>query len=131
MKNAVKRYVHKPVCLFFLQILLATDYSDCQPCPVDTFNDLEGQTYCRPCGSSSYAPAGSAACTCEGQYRYFQPSYGACVCLSGYVYYDEVDTKVNLDAFEGLTLYLLCSSTIALQFIFANQHIIYTVKPGK
>lgn len=86
------------------QILLATDYSDCQPCPVDTFNDLEGQTYCRPCGSSSYAPAGSALCTCEGKYRYFQPSYGACVCLSGYVYYDEVDTKVCV-----LALKIVCN----------------------
>ncbi|XP_070184857.1 signal peptide, CUB and EGF-like domain-containing protein 3, partial [Littorina saxatilis] len=76
-------------------ILLATDYSDCQPCPTDTFNDLTGQTYCRPCGSSSYASAGSAYCTCNGKFRNFQPSYGACVCESGYVFYDEVDTKVE------------------------------------
>ena len=75
------------------QIYLATDYSQCAPCPEDTFNDLTGQVYCRPCGSSSYAPVGSALCSCIGDYRSFQPSYGACVCQSGYVYYDETDTQ--------------------------------------
>ena len=85
--------------MLFFQVQLAYDYSQCIDCPVDTFNDLTGQTYCRPCGSSSYAPVGSAMCICEGAYRSFQPSYGACVCETGFVYYDEVDTLVSFTNF--------------------------------
>lgn len=91
IKSAASESKLTRLCPF--QILLAVDYSQCQACPEDTFNDLTGQVYCRPCGSSSYAPAGSALCTCLGKYRSFQPSYGACVCESGYIYYDETDTK--------------------------------------
>ena len=68
---------------------LASAYADCQYCPAGTYNDLEGQQYCRVCGSSSTAAVGSSMCECIGKYRYYQPSDGSCECYSGYIYYDE------------------------------------------
>ena len=73
--------------------LRSEGFGECQACPANTFNDLPGQTYCRPCGSSSYSTGGAAICTCEGNYRAFQKSVGTCVCLAGYIYYDEVDSQ--------------------------------------
>lgn len=77
----------------FGNVELATAFSDCAYCPEKTYNDLEGQKACRPCGSSATAPVGSSMCSCIGKYRYYQPSYGKCVCLNGYIYYNEVDVK--------------------------------------
>ena len=71
----------------------ATKSSDCLPCPVSTYNDQSGQSYCRQCGSSANATIGSVKCTCIGKNRAFQVSDGACVCKYGYVYYDEQDRK--------------------------------------
>lgn len=71
----------------------ATKSADCLPCPVSTYNDQSGQSYCRQCGSSANATIGSAKCTCIGKNRAFQVSDGACVCKYGYVYYDEQDRK--------------------------------------
>ena len=75
----------------------ATKSSDCLPCPVDTFNNQRGQKACRPCGSSALAPIGSPKCGCIGKNRAFQVSDGACVCKTGYVFYDEL----NLEQTEG------------------------------
>lgn len=76
---------------------IRADVGECFPCPVNTFNDLEAATQCRPCGSSSHSPGNTSICTCDGQYRSFQKSNGACVCLSGYIYFDEVDTQKSVD----------------------------------
>lgn len=73
----------------------ATKASDCLPCPENTFNHLKGTEACKPCGSSAFAPEGSNTCTCKGLYRSFQVSDGACVCESGYVYYDVVDVQLE------------------------------------
>ena len=43
---------------------LATAPSDCFPCPPKSFNNLQYQTACRPCGSSSFSKEGQAFCTC-------------------------------------------------------------------
>ncbi|KAJ0022102.1 hypothetical protein NQD34_009592 [Periophthalmus magnuspinnatus] len=67
--------------------------SDCHPCPAGTFNHLEGQKACFPCGSSSTSSPGSFLCTCIGKNRAFQPSDGSCLCRTGFVYYDEQDLK--------------------------------------
>lgn len=68
---------------------------NCVNCVVDTFNAREGQASCRPCGSSASTSGqtGRERCQCRGENRAFQVSNGACVCLSGYVFYDETDTK--------------------------------------
>lgn len=66
----------------------ATKESDCFPCPANTFNNLENQRACLPCGSSSVSAEGQTLCTCLGQSRSFQSSDGACVCLLGYVFDD-------------------------------------------
>lgn len=76
---------------------IRADVGECFPCPVNTFNDLEAATQCRPCGSSSHSPGNASICSCDGQYRSFQKSNGACVCLSGYVYFDEVDTQKSVE----------------------------------
>ena len=73
----------------------ATKASDCLPCPENTFNHLKGTEACKPCGSSAFSPEGSSTCTCKGLYRSFQVSDGACVCESGYVYYDVVDVQLE------------------------------------
>ena len=69
----------------------AHQYGDCAPCPAQYYNDLLGQKACRPCGSSSSSPLGSATCYCKGMYRTYQKSDGACICWGGYHYYNEID----------------------------------------
>ena len=72
---------------------IATSLSDCSICPAGTYNDIAAATICKPCGGSGSAPAGSATCECIGKFRYFQESSKACVCLSGYLYYDQADDR--------------------------------------
>lgn len=73
--------------------LRAESFYDCHGCPAGTYSDTEAATHCKPCGSSSYSTGNSSICTCLGKYRSFQKSVGSCVCLSGYIYYDETDTQ--------------------------------------
>ena len=78
----------------------STAFSDCLQCPENTYNVAQGQRACRPCGSSATSGLGQSKCGCTGKYRSFQTSDGACVCLSGYMYYDEADrnqTDANSD----------------------------------
>lgn len=37
--------------------------------------------------------SGQEKCECIGRYRSFQTIDGSCVCWSGYVYFDEIDTE--------------------------------------
>ena len=71
----------------------AVSASNCYPCPEKTFNNRQGQVACRPCGSSAISGRGSPKCVCIGKYRSFQVSDGSCECLSGYVFYDEVNKE--------------------------------------
>ena len=75
------------------ELAKATKSSDCLRCPINTFNNQEGQKACRPCGSSAIAPLGSPKCSCIGKNRGFQVSDGACVCKSGFVFFDERDRR--------------------------------------
>lgn len=68
-------------------------FSECIPCPANTFNDLEAQTYCRVCGSSANSFSNATACTCRGANRYHQHSTGSCVCYGDYIFYDETDEQ--------------------------------------
>ncbi|XP_074159845.1 uncharacterized protein LOC141563111 [Sminthopsis crassicaudata] len=67
----------------------AQQVKECHPCPAGTFNPLPGQTGCLPCASSSFSLPGASHCTCQGLNRAFQKSDGSCICLAGYVSYDE------------------------------------------
>ena len=75
--------------------------SECELCPAGTFNDLEGETGCKPCGASSTADEGALACKCIGDNRAFQSSDGSCLCKPGFVFIDETfqessdDSKLN------------------------------------
>ncbi|XP_049323141.1 zonadhesin isoform X1 [Astyanax mexicanus] len=66
---------------------------ECQQCPPDTFNHLESQRACFPCGSSSHSERGASSCVCIGKNRVFQHSDGSCLCKTGYVFYNELDFK--------------------------------------
>lgn len=79
-----------------------TAVTDCQACPANTFTRTAGQVACKPCGSSATSNSGSSTCQCTGKYRAFQPFDGSCICLSGYVYYNEANqldsnSNSNLD----------------------------------
>uniref|UniRef100_A0AAV2J1Z8 Sodium channel regulatory subunit beta-3 n=1 Tax=Knipowitschia caucasica TaxID=637954 RepID=A0AAV2J1Z8_KNICA len=78
---------------FFGKLTHAVNDSDCRVCPAGTFNHLEGQKACFPCGSSSTSSPGSSLCTCIGKNRAFQPSDGSCLCRTGFIYYDEQDFR--------------------------------------
>ena len=73
--------------------------NECLDCVADTFNAREGRPSCQPCGSSANTNGQTRQdkCQCIGENRAFQVSNGGCVCLSGYVFFDETDTK-NSDA---------------------------------
>ena len=93
---------------------LAEEYGDCSPCPADNYNDVPGQKACRKCGSSATAEAGSSMCSCRGKYRYYLPSDGSCLCLSGYIYYDEAsELAKDGDSAENCQQIVdsICSST--------------------
>lgn len=80
---------------------LATSISDCTACPAKTFSNNDFATECETCGGTSTSSVGSTACTCKGKYRDFQLSIRACVCKSGYIYYDETNTvRVDGDSSE-------------------------------
>ncbi|XP_046718698.1 zonadhesin isoform X3 [Silurus meridionalis] len=66
---------------------------ECLPCPSGTYNHLYAQKACFPCGSSSISSQGASSCMCIGKNRAFQNSDGSCVCIAGYVFYDELDLK--------------------------------------
>ncbi|KAL7831753.1 hypothetical protein AOLI_G00293010 [Acnodon oligacanthus] len=65
----------------------------CQQCPPGTFNHLNAQRACFPCGSSSTSDRGASSCVCIGKNRVFQHSDGSCLCKTGYVFYNELDFK--------------------------------------
>lgn len=49
------------------------DIAECSNCPVDHFNNLEGQIGCFYCGGEAEQPAsGSTTCLCTGAGRDFQ-----------------------------------------------------------
>ncbi|XP_072319176.1 uncharacterized protein [Eucyclogobius newberryi] len=77
----------------FGKLTNAVKNSDCHLCPAGTFNHLEGQKSCFPCGSSSTSSPGSSSCACIGKNRAFQPSDGSCLCRTAFVYYDEQDFR--------------------------------------
>lgn len=62
----------------------ATNASQCIPCPVGSYQYLEGQNSCFHCSSSSTSLEGSTECTCIGKNRGFQPGDGFCICIPGY-----------------------------------------------
>ncbi|KAI4904543.1 hypothetical protein NFI96_029611 [Prochilodus magdalenae] len=66
---------------------------ECQQCPPGTFNHLNAQRACFPCGSSSTSDKGASSCMCIGKNRVFQHSDGSCLCKAGYVFYNELDFK--------------------------------------
>lgn len=93
---------------------LAVEYGDCLPCPAENYNDVPGQKACRKCGSSATADVGSTMCSCRGKYRYYLPSDGSCLCLSGYIYYDEAsELATDGDSAENCQQIVdpICSST--------------------
>ena len=49
---------------------------DCFPCPSNSYNDLEGQLACKPCGSSAISTSNSDTCECIGKNRLFLKSSG-------------------------------------------------------
>ena len=67
--------------------------SDCLNCANNTYNNLEAQSACKPCGSSAVSSDDAKSCVCIGRNRQFFPSDGTCICYSGYVFYDEVDRR--------------------------------------
>lgn len=71
----------------------AESYYDCYGCLVGTYSDIEVVIYCKFCGSFFYFIGNSFICICIGKYRFFQKLVGLCVCLTGYIYYDETDIQ--------------------------------------
>ena len=91
----------------------AVSNSDCLQCPEKTFNNRQGMLACRPCGSSATSGRGSPKCDCIGKHRSFQVSDGSCQCLSGYVYYNEV----NKEKEEGNSD-LSCQPKVRFSFVY-------------
>ena len=66
----------------------AAALTDCLLCDADSYNDLTGQSGCRPCGAYATADEGATACQCTGAFRVFSHVDASCRCSSGY---DSVD----------------------------------------
>ena len=65
----------------------SSNSSSCLKCPKNTFNILDGQPYCTPCGASAVSMGGTSACSCSGASRAYQTSDGSCLCKPGYEYF--------------------------------------------
>ena len=61
----------------------------CRLCPGGTYNALDGQTGCRPCGQFATSEEGSKKCECIGRFRTYSSEDASCRCLSGFDYKDE------------------------------------------
>eukprot|EP00916_Digyalum_oweni_P016107 GHVL01026433.1.p1 GENE.GHVL01026433.1~~GHVL01026433.1.p1 ORF type:complete len:1507 (+),score=344.66 GHVL01026433.1:59-4522(+) len=72
--------------------------SSCIPCRAGSFNEVTGQTACRPCGASSTSPEGSTTCNCIGGNRAFQESDMTCICLPGF---ELISNGVKLNDDDG------------------------------
>ena len=79
----------------YVNIKDGEDFSTCVPCPENTYNNILGQTKCFPCGSVAVSEPGQALCSCLGDNRAFQPSDGACICDTGYIYYSPLDISID------------------------------------
>ena len=95
---------------------LATMREDCLDCVNGTYNNLEAQSACKPCGSSARSSGDATTCICVGRNRQFFPSDGTCICFSGYVYYDEADKREseadsNLDCQPLVSSLCVCACT--------------------
>ena len=69
--------------------MIQSNLQHCQFCEAGTYNNLEGQTGCKPCGSSASSSAGSTTCDCIGENRKFHQSTGFCLCARNYEPVDE------------------------------------------
>lgn len=96
----------------------ATAESDCYACPRNTFNNLERQRACLPCGSSSVSEEGQTLCTCLGKSRSFQVSDGSCVCLLRYVF-DDPSSKEREEGNSALDCRpMVCECFVCLFVLF-------------
>ena len=75
----------------YLPYMRAEAEPECLQCKAGAFNDLKGQEKCKPCGGFADSNRGSDTCECRGKFRFFQGSNGACLCETGYIYYNETD----------------------------------------
>jgi hypothetical protein len=72
----------------FLPYTGASNRTECDQCPLNTYQYNEGSSSCFKCSSSSISESGSSLCTCSGQNRVFQPEDGFCICKPGYEFVD-------------------------------------------
>ena len=74
---------HVLVNIYYLEYLYPSNIV------VHIFIPFVGQVACRSCGSSSRSAGDRTTCLCIGTNRTFLPLTGACVCESGYSFFDE------------------------------------------
>ena len=58
----------------------AINVSACMICEEESYNNLEGQPGCKPCGPTSTSGFEATTCKCLGENRVFQWADGKCVC---------------------------------------------------
>jgi len=58
----------------------AAALADCRLCDADSYNDLTGQSGCRPCGAFAAADEGATECRCLGAFRVFSRVDSSCRC---------------------------------------------------
>jgi len=67
-----------------------SNISDCLGCQGNSYNQLQGQSSCRPCSASAFTVSNaSTTCSCRGAFRHFQATDGKCVCQPGYEFVDD------------------------------------------
>jgi hypothetical protein len=76
--------------------------SNCSLCPANYFNNISGQSSCRPCGGTSYSSDDRTLCQCKGRNRVFHGSDSACRCVPGYVIFDSNGNPTNEGYSDGV-----------------------------
>jgi hypothetical protein len=76
----------------------AFDLTGCSACEIDTFNDLEGQAGCFPCGPTAKATTGQNTCNCNGAHRAYMKRDGTCRCEPGYEFYKNGLDNSDIDS---------------------------------
>ena len=90
-------------------LIYGKSIDNCNPCPLNEYNNKVGQSECKICGAQATQPnRGSTTCECNGNGRNFQPSDNQCPCAVGYETQNDICVK---------KVYPLCSDgTTRTQF---------------
>ena len=91
--------------------------SSCLDCDSESFQNLQGQSSCQSCGSTSRAAPSGETCICRGIHRTFQMSDKTCICEP---FYEAVKSEDDGDSLKDCQPLIFDRCTVAGDLRDAN-----------